>query len=138
MSEMDDWNKKIIDEFRANNGQVGGQFEGAPMVLLTTTGAKSGKQRTNPLVYLADDGHVVVFASKAGAPTHPDWYHNLVAHPSVTVEVSDQRYTATAREVTGEERDRLYSAQASLMPNFKNYQEATPRLIPVIVLERVD
>jgi deazaflavin-dependent oxidoreductase (nitroreductase family) len=136
MSEMQDWNNRIIDEFRANNGQVGGQFEGAPMVLITTTGARSGKLRTNPLVYLNDNARVVVFASKAGAPTNPDWYHNLVANPSVTVELGDSKYEATAHEVLGEERDRLYSAQAALMPGFRNYQDATSRVIPVIVLER--
>lgn len=138
MSEIHDWNAKIIDEFRSNKGQVGGQFEGAPMVLLTTTGARSGKLRTSPLVYLADNGNVVIFASKAGAPTHPDWYHNLVANPSVTIEVHDLRYAATAREVTGEERDRLFAAQSAVMPGFKNYQDATSRVIPVIVLERTN
>ncbi len=138
MSEMDDWNTKIIEEFRTNDGQVGGQFEGAPMVLITTTGARSGKQRTNPLVYFPDNGRVVVFASKAGAPTNPDWYHNMVAHPGVTVEVGHERYEATAVEVTGDERDRLFAAQIAVMPGFKNYQEATSRVIPVIVLERVN
>jgi deazaflavin-dependent oxidoreductase (nitroreductase family) len=137
MSEMNDWNTKIIEEFRANHGQVGGQFEGAPMVLITTTGARSGKQRTNPLVYLPDNGRVVVFASKAGAPSNPDWYHNMVANPGVTVEVGHERYEATAVEVTGDERERLFAAQIAVMPGFKNYQEATSRLIPVIVLERV-
>lgn len=136
MSEMNDWNTKIIAEFRANHGQLGGQFEGAPMVLLTTTGARSGKLRTNPLVFLNDNGRAVVFASKAGAPTHPDWYHNLVANPTVTVEVGDETYEATAREVEGDERDHLYATQAALMPGFKNYQDATSRVIPVIVLER--
>jgi deazaflavin-dependent oxidoreductase (nitroreductase family) len=137
MSEMDDWNTKIIEEFRANYGQVGGQFEGAPMVLITTTGARSGKQRINPLVYLRDNGRVVVFASKAGAPTNPDWYHNMVANPRVTVEVGHESYEATAVEVTGDERERLFAAQIAVMPGFKNYQEATSRVIPVIVLERV-
>ena len=136
MSEMQDWNNRIIDEFRANSGQVGGQFEGAPMVLITTTGARSGKLRTNPLVYFNDNGRVVIFASKAGAPTNPDWYHNLIANPSVTVELGETKFEATAHEAQGDERDRLYAAQAALMPGFKNYQDATSRVIPVIVLER--
>ncbi|CAB4896975.1 unannotated protein [freshwater metagenome] len=135
MSELNDWNTKIIAEFRANGGQVGGQFEGAPMVIITTTGARSGQPRTAPLVYLPDNKRLVIFASKAGAPTHPDWYHNLKANPTVTVEVGTDVYQATAVEITGDERDRLYAAQVSLMPGFANYQEATTRLIPVIALQ---
>ena len=137
MAEMDDFNAKIIEEFRANHGKVGGGFDGAPMVLITTTGAKSGKERINPLVYLADGDRVVIFASKAGAPTSPDWYHNLVANPRVGVEIGDEKFSAEASEVNGEERDRLYAKQASIMPGFAEYQAKTDRVIPVVVLTRV-
>ncbi len=133
---MSDFNTKIIEEFRANNGIVGGPFEGAPMVLLTTTGAKSGQPRTSPLVYLPDGDRVVIFASKAGAPTHPDWYRNLKANPTVRVEVGAATYGATAVEVTGAERDMLYAKQVERMPGFKAYQDGTTRVIPVIALER--
>ena len=133
---MSDFNTAIIEEFRANAGKVGGNFEGASMVLITTTGAKSGRPRTSPLVYLPDNGRVVIFASKAGAPTNPDWYHNLKANPAVTVEVGAERYEATASEITGEERDRLFAAQVAVMPGFQTYAESTTRLIPVIALDR--
>jgi deazaflavin-dependent oxidoreductase (nitroreductase family) len=134
---MSDFNAKIIEEFRANHGKVGGGFDGAPMVLITTTGAKSGEERTNPLVYLSDGDRVVIFASKAGAPTSPDWYHNLVANPRVGVEIGDETFSAEASEVKGEERDRLYAKQASIMPGFAEYQAKTDRVIPVVVLTRV-
>ena len=134
---MKAFNKSIVDEFRVNGGKVGGPFEGAPMVLLTTVGAKSGATRTTPLVYLPDGDRVVIFASMAGAPKHPAWYHNLVANPSVTVEIGDERYGATAKEVTGAERDRLYAEQASRMPGFAEYEvKAGDRVIPVVTLER--
>lgn len=126
-----------MDEFRENGGQVTGMFAGAPLVLLTTTGAKSGTRRTTPVVYTRDGDRIVVIASKGGAPTHPDWYHNLVAHPEVTVELPDETYEARAIVPTGEERERLYRAQADLMPNFDEYQQKTTRQIPVVVLERV-
>jgi deazaflavin-dependent oxidoreductase (nitroreductase family) len=134
---VNDWNAKIIAEFRANAGKVGGQFEGAPMVLLTTTGAKSGQPRTSPLVYLPDGERVVVFASKAGAPTNPDWYHNLVANPEVTVEVGADAYQARAVEITGAERDELFARQVERMPGFQSYADSTTRVIPVIALERI-
>jgi deazaflavin-dependent oxidoreductase (nitroreductase family) len=134
---MNDFNTKIVDEFRANHGQVGGPFTGAPMLVLTTTGAKSGEARVNPLVYLADGDRLVIFASKAGAPTNPDWYHNLRAHPRVTVERGDETFAADAIVVEGEERDRLYAQQASVMPGFAEYQEKTARVIPVVVLTAV-
>jgi len=137
VTDMSDFNAKIIEEFRANHGKVGGGFDGAPMVLITTTGAKSGKERINPLVYLADGDRVVIFASKAGAPTSPDWYHNLVANPRVGVEIGDEKFSAEASEVNGEERDRLYAKQASIMPGFAEYQAKTDRVIPVVVLTRV-
>lgn len=136
-NDMNDWNQKIIEEFRQNNGIVGGMFTGAPMLLLTTTGAKSGAQRTTPLVYLPDGNRMLIFASKAGAPTNPDWYHNLVANPVATVEVGadTQQYKATV--ITGEERDRLYGQQAAKMPNFAEYEKLTTRKIPVVALTRV-
>ena len=129
-----DWNSKIIAEFRANEGRVGGPFEGAPMVLLTTTGAKSGKRRTSPMMYLREDGRTYVFASKAGADTNPDWYHNLVANPEVTAEIGTQTHQATATPVTGPERDRIYAEQAKRYPGFAEYERKTSRVIPVVEL----
>ena len=134
MSDMNDWNRKIIEEFRTNEGRVGGQFEGAPMLLLHTTGAKSGQERVNPMMYLDLDGHRYVFASKAGADTNPDWYRNLVAHPDVAVEAGAEKYPATAAPVTGDERDRIYTEQAARYPGFAEYQEKTERVIPVVEL----
>jgi deazaflavin-dependent oxidoreductase (nitroreductase family) len=131
---MNDFNQQVIDEFRRSEGQVGGGFAGAPMVILTTTGAKSGRRHSVPLVYLAESGSVYVFGSKAGAPTHPAWYHNLVAHPRVTVERGGETYEADARVVTGPERDRLFAVQAEVMPGFAEYQAKTSRLIPVVEL----
>ena len=136
MTDTNSFNTQIIDEFRANNGLVGGPFEGAPMVLITTTGAKSGQSRTNPLVYLPDGDRVLIFASKAGAPTNPAWYHNLKANPEVVVEIGRETYTATAVELEGDERDRMYAKQSEQMPGFKIYQDGTTRKIPVIALER--
>ncbi len=133
---MSDFNSKVIEEFRANQGRVGGGFEGAPMLILTTTGAKSGQPRTNPLVYLADGDRLVIFASKAGAPTNPDWFHNLVAHPRVSVEVGGESFEADATVAEGEERDRLYANQVAVMPGFADYQAQTDRVIPVVVLTR--
>lgn len=129
-----DFNAKIIAEFRANEGRVGGPFEGAPLLLLTTTGAKSGERRTSPVMYLREDGHTYVFASKAGADTNPAWYHNLLAHPEVTVEIGTETHEATAEPVTGVERDRIYALQAFRYPGFAEYQEKTSRVIPVVEL----
>jgi len=137
MANMNDWNRQTIEEFRANGGKVGGFWEGKPLLLLTTTGAKSGQRHTNPVMYLADGNRLIVFASKRGAPTHPDWYHNLVAHPEVTVEVGTETYEATATVLKGEEQDRLYARQAELYPQFGEYQANTTRTIPVIALERL-
>jgi len=137
MSEYRDWNQKVIEEFRANEGKVGGQFEGAPVLLLTTTGAKSGRRHTTPMMYLAGDDMLYVFATKAGAPTNPDWYHNLVANPAVTVEVAADTYEATAAPLARGERDRVYAKQAALYPGFGEYQEKTTRVIPVVALTRV-
>jgi deazaflavin-dependent oxidoreductase (nitroreductase family) len=129
-----DFNTQIIDEFHANQGRVGGMFEGMPLLLLHHTGAKSGKSRVNPLAYMSDDGRYVVFASKAGAPTNPDWYHNLIAHPEVTIEVGEDTIDVVASEAAGEERDRLYSIQAERSPQFAEYEEKAGRVIPVVVL----
>jgi deazaflavin-dependent oxidoreductase (nitroreductase family) len=134
--DMKAFNAALIEEFRANNGKVGGRFEGRPVVLLTTTGAKSGRKITLPLVYLEDGGKQYIFASKAGSPKNPDWYHNLVANPTVTVEIGSETYDATAKVVTGDERDRIYAKQVEAMPTFGEYQEKTTRVIPVIELAR--
>ncbi len=133
---MSDYNKRIIEEFRSNGGKVGGSFEGAPLLLLTTTGAKSGQARTTPVMYLPDKERFIIFASKAGAPTNPDWYHNLVAHPEATIEVGSETFKVTSGEVTGEEREQLYAKQASLYPGFAEYEAKTTRRIPVIALQR--
>jgi len=136
MAEANDFNTQIIEEFRSNDGRVGGQFEGAPLLLLTTTGARSGQARTSPMMYRSEGGRLYVFASKAGAPTNPDWYRNLVVHPEVTVEVGAERFDADASVVEGEERDRIYAAQAAEYPGFAEYQEKTDRVIPVVALDR--
>ena len=137
MSDMNDWNARIIEEFRANDGKVGGQFEGAPMALLHTTGAKSGAERVNPMMYLEDGGRIFVFASKAGADTNPDWYRNLVANNKVTVEIGSESYAAIATQLEGTERERVYAVQASRYPGFAEYQAKTTRVIPVVELVRV-
>jgi deazaflavin-dependent oxidoreductase (nitroreductase family) len=129
-----DYNARIIEEFRANEGRVGGPFEGSTLLLLHHTGARSGTNRVNPLVYLGDGESYIVFASKAGAPANPDWYHNLKAHPEVTIEVGTDIIDAVASEAEGEARDRLFSAQVARSPQFAEYQKKTERTIPVIVL----
>lgn len=136
MSDVNDWNAKIIEEFRANGGKVAGQFEGAPMLLLRTTGAKTGLERVNPMMYLEQEGRVFVFASKAGADTDPDWYRNLVANSEVTVELGTEIFPATAVSLTGGERERIYETQAALYPGFGEYQAKTTRVIPVVELIR--
>ena len=135
MSDREDWNSNIIQEFRTNEGKVGGPFDGAPLLLLHTTGARSGEERINPMMYLADGDRLVVFASKGGAPTNPDWYHNLVANPEVEIEVGTERRTMRAGVAEGEERDRLYAEQSKRYPQFAKYQEGTDRTIPVVILE---
>ncbi len=137
MPERNDWNRKIIEEFRTNGGKVGGIWEGRPLLLLTTTGAKSGQPRTHPMMYMRDGDRLFVFASKGGAPTNPAWYHNLLAHPEVTVEVGNEKFHAIARPVTGEERDKIYARWAQMYPQFGEYQQKTTRKIPVIELRRV-
>lgn len=131
------FNDRVIAEFRANGGKVGPPFEGAPMLLLTTTGAKSGQSRTSPLVYTTDGDRIVIIASKAGADTNPDWFRNLVANPEVTVEQGTERFQARAATVEEPERTRLYNQQAALMPGFAEYEKKTTRRIPVVVLERL-
>ncbi len=133
---MSDFNTRIIEEFRGNQGRVGGPFEGASLVLLTTIGARTGEPRTTPLVCKEEDGHLYVFASYAGAPTNPAWYHNLMANPAVGVEHGTDRFEATATPVTGPRRDEIYARQAEQMPAFAEYQEKTSRVIPVVELVR--
>lgn len=133
---MSDWNTSIIEEFRSNAGRVGGPFAGAPLLLLTTIGARSGKKRTAPLMYRQEGDDLVVFASKRGSHTHPDWYHNLKANPMVNVEVGTEEFEARAVEVTGEERNRIFDDQAERYPQFAEYQAGTERTIPVIALRR--
>lgn len=137
MTDMNAWNQSIVDEFRANSGVVGGPFAGATVTLITHTGAKTGTVRTNPLVCTVDNGDVIIIASKAGAPTHPHWYLNLTANPGCTVELGTDKYEATAVEVQGAERDRLFAAQAAVMPQFNDYvTSAGDRVIPVLRLTR--
>jgi len=135
MSSPQDFNAQVIEEFRANEGRVGGMFESMPVLLLHHTGARSGTHRVNPLVYLADDGRYVVFASKGGAPENPGWYHNVTANPQTAIEVGGETVDVAAREATGEERDRLFRTQAERQPQFAEYEQKTERVIPVIVLE---
>jgi deazaflavin-dependent oxidoreductase (nitroreductase family) len=135
---MNDFNANVIDEFRANGGKVAGMFEGMTMVLVTHKGAKSGTERTTPLVCSTDNGKVVVIASMGGAPTNPAWYHNMVANPEVTVEFGTDTYRARAVEATGDERQRLYDQQAAAMPQFSEYAAKTTRTIPVLVLDPID
>jgi deazaflavin-dependent oxidoreductase (nitroreductase family) len=132
---VSDWNATIIEEFRANGGAVGGQFAGAPLLLLHTVGARSGQRRVNPVMYQKVDGGYAVFASKAGAPVNPDWYHNLLAHPQVTAEIGTQTVELVARVADGDERERIWAAQKAAYPGFADYERKTTRQIPVIVLE---
>ena len=136
MSNPNNWNQTIIDEFRANAGQVGGAFAGKTLLLLHTVGAKSGEERINPVACIADGEHLVIFASKAGAPTHPDWYYNILAHPLVTVELGTEQFQAQAEVATEPERTRLYDRMVEVMPGFADYQQKTTRVIPVITLKR--
>jgi deazaflavin-dependent oxidoreductase (nitroreductase family) len=133
-TSMNDFNQNVIEEFRANSGVVGGPFDGMTLLLLHHTGAKSGAARINPLAYMDDEGRYVIFASKGGAPTNPDWYHNLKANPNVRIELGDDTFDAVASEATGEERDRLYAAQKARVSSFGDYEQKTDRLIPVILL----
>jgi deazaflavin-dependent oxidoreductase (nitroreductase family) len=132
----DNWNDRIIAEFRSNEGKVGGNFEGAPLLLLHTTGARTHAERVNPMMYLNDGLRTFVFASKGGADTDPDWYHNLVANPKVTVEMGTEVFQATAMPVRGNERNQIYAEQAKRYPGFAEYQEKTSRTIPVVEIIR--
>jgi deazaflavin-dependent oxidoreductase (nitroreductase family) len=137
MNTQNDRNKLVIDEFRANQGKVGGRFTGRTLLLLHTIGTKSGQERVNPLAYIRDGDRLVVIASKGGAPTNPDWYYNLVAHPLVTVELGSKKFQVRAKVAEEPERTRLYSKMAEMMPVFAEYQRRTTRVIPVIILKRV-
>ena len=141
MADVNDWNAKVIAEFRANGGKVGGNFEGAPVVLMHHVGRKSGKESVNPVMYLPDDADpatIYVFASKAGAPTHPDWYWNMTEAGRAVVEVGTETYDVTVRDLAGEERDAVFAEQASRYPGFAEYAEKTAgiRVIPVLALTR--
>jgi deazaflavin-dependent oxidoreductase (nitroreductase family) len=132
-----DFNEQVIDEFRANGGKVGGAFEGSRLLLLQTTGAKTGRSRVKPLVYRRDGDRLVVFGTKGGSPTHPEWFYNVRANPRVTVEVGSDRFEADARVALPDERERLWRLQTQDVPVFADYQKKTDRTIPVVILERV-
>ena len=136
MSRSGDYNAQNIEEFRKNHGKVGGYFQGAPLLLLNTIGRRSGRVHVCPVMYLRDGERLLVFASKGGADTHPDWYFNLKAHPDFQIEIGDSRVGIHAEEVTGSERDALYNRQAALYPRFGEYQRKTRRTIPVIALTK--
>ncbi|MEV0588857.1 nitroreductase family deazaflavin-dependent oxidoreductase [Nonomuraea sp. NPDC050310] len=133
---MSDFNANVIAEFRANEGRVGGMFEGSNLVLLTTVGAKSGREVTSPVMYLPDGERIVIIASNAGADHHPAWYHNATANPTVTVEQGSETYRAKAVEITGQERDELYARMVAVAPGFAEYEARTSRRIPVVALYR--
>jgi deazaflavin-dependent oxidoreductase (nitroreductase family) len=139
MPDVQDWNTKIIDEFRSNEGRVGGPFEGMPILLLHHKGAKTGIERCNPLACQPlEDGNWAIFASKGGAPTNPDWYHNLLANPDAMVEIGSKNYRVKAREAHGEEREQIWTKQKHDRPGFADYEQKTKgkRDIPVLILER--
>ena len=136
-NKLNSWNSNIIEEFRTNQGQVGGDFLGKPVLLLHTIGAKSGQERINPLVYSADGDRLVIIASFAGAPRHPDWFYNILGQRDVTLEVGTETFRARATVTEGDERQRLFNQQAAEMPFFHDYQAKTDRVIPVVVLERL-
>ena len=139
MASPNNFNQTIIEEFRANDGKLSGYFADAPLLLLTTTGAKSGQPRVSPVAYTTDGDRLAIIASKAGAPTNPDWYHNLLAHPIATIERGNEQFQVRATVVDGEsERKRLYAKMVERMPGFAEYEQKTTRKIPVIVLERID
>ena len=133
---MSDWNEKVIAEFRANEGKVGCQFEGAPMILVHHFGAKSGVERVSPIVYFPDGDRLLIVASAAGSPKNPDWYHNLKANPRVPVEVGAETFPVAVDELAGAERDEKWEALTALMPGFADYQAKVSRVIPVLALTR--
>ncbi len=134
---MDDFNKKIVEEFRSSQGKVGGVFAGMDLLLVTTKGAKTGKEIVIPVAYTKDADRFVIVASKGGAPTNPGWYYNLLAHPEVTVEVGNEKFHARATNITGDERERLFNQHAQKYPTFNEYKAKTTRVLPVFLLERV-
>jgi deazaflavin-dependent oxidoreductase (nitroreductase family) len=138
MSELNERNQKIIDEFRANHGKVGGRFEGRTLLLLHTLGTKSEKERINPVAYVRDDDRFVVIASKGGAPTNPDWYYNIIQNPQVTIEVGSEKHQAQAVVAEEPERTRLYNKMVEVMPGFDEYRRRTTRVIPVILLTPIN
>jgi deazaflavin-dependent oxidoreductase (nitroreductase family) len=136
MSTPDDWNKAIIEEFRANAGKVGGPFAGKTLLLLHTVGARTGRERVNPVAYVLDGDHIVIVASKGGSPTNPGWYHNIIARPHLTVEVGVDQFPVVASVALEPERTRLYDKMIAMMPVFAEYRSRTNRVIPVIILQR--
>jgi deazaflavin-dependent oxidoreductase (nitroreductase family) len=138
MSSPNDWNQQIIEEFRANGGRVGGQFASSTLLLLHTLGAKSNQPRINPLAYFKEDDKYVIIASKGGAPTNPDWYYNILAHPDVTLEIGTEQFKAHATVPERQERDRIFADVARQAPGFGEYQKNSSRIIPVVVLERLN
>lgn len=138
MSNPNNWNENVINEFRTNAGKVGGPFEGKTLLLLHTIGARSGQERINPVACVKDGAHYVIIASKGGAPDNPDWYYNIVAHPQVSVEYGTEIFKAKAEVVPEPERTRLYAKMVEHMPGFADYEKKTTRIIPVIILTRMD
>jgi len=136
-TSFQEFNRNLIKDLRTNGKATSGPFEGRKVLILTTKGAKSGEVRENPLVYTRDGDHIVIVASKGGAPTHPAWYHNLVKHPEVTLEVGKEKFKARAHLADGEEYERLYTQHADINPGFHDYRKKTSRKIPVVVLERI-
>ncbi|MCV7227956.1 nitroreductase family deazaflavin-dependent oxidoreductase [Mycolicibacterium komossense] len=134
--DFDAMNRQVIDEFRKTGGKAGGMFEGKPLVLVHHVGAKSGVERIAPLVPLLDSDRIYIFASKGGADTNPDWYHNLVANPDTVAELATEKFPVTVRVLAGDERDDVYAKQAAVEPQFAEYQRKTSRLIPVLELQR--
>jgi len=137
MTDFNEWNKAIIKEFRENEGKVGGNFEGMDLILLHTVGAKSGLERINPVAFMADGDRLAVFASKAGAPSNPDWYYNIVATPKINVEVGTETFAVQAAVAEEPERTELYGRMAAKHPGFAEYEQKTDRVIPVVILNRV-
>lgn len=138
MEEMDEYNRRLIEDFRAHGGKVSGDFERTPMLLLTSTGARSGQRHTTPMGYMPDDDRLIVFAANGGAPKNPDWYHNLVAQPHVTVEVGTETFAALAVVTQGAEREQLWIRGVAMFPFLAKHQAKTPRQIPVIALSRLE
>ena len=136
--DLNDWDRQVIEEFRANGGNVGGQFAGVPLLLLTTTGAKSGEQRISPMTYLSEGGRIYVFAGNRGAPTNPGWYHNLVAHPDVTVELGAEKFEARATVMESEEGERLGRIHVEKIPALAELMAKITRKVPVVLLERTN